>query len=375
MNIVRELVATDRQGLVRCIPGKSNLHARIMAELISAVKTIDGRSIRAVAIGSHLSQDAQISILKDYERGEIDVLTSTRFLDEGWDSRRARFCINAAPTTSPVITTQLLGRILRRTDDSRESIYVDFIDEMEGLGKGQYTALHALDLVKVDVNRVLGVLSPGGAHIKATGNHHIQFSPQILKMFTKSQGRLTHDLSIGKPREKADPLVRLWEEILAKEGQPAELDYNIALDNDFRKRLERARLAYLNTNGRDASDEEAINAIPRLSEHHQRLLGAYGIRVPLEEANDYPTTDTDPEKLVLGEAQTELLESWLDKLSAREADVITMRYGLYDGTPKKMDEIAATYGVTPERIRQIERHTLSVLRRIASNDANSIELK
>jgi RNA polymerase primary sigma factor len=56
------------------------------------------------------------------------------------------------------------------------------------------------------------------------------------------------------------------------------------------------------------------------------------------------------------------LRAMLDDLSEREAGVITMRYGLTDGKPMTLDEIGRVYGVTRERIRQIEAKTMSKLR-------------
>mgnify|MGYP002651514322 CR=1 FL=1 len=52
----------------------------------------------------------------------------------------------------------------------------------------------------------------------------------------------------------------------------------------------------------------------------------------------------------------------LDTLSEREAGVVSMRFGLTDGQPKTLDEIGKVYGVTRERIRQIESKTMSKLR-------------
>ena len=52
----------------------------------------------------------------------------------------------------------------------------------------------------------------------------------------------------------------------------------------------------------------------------------------------------------------------LETLSPREAGVIKMRYGLEDGQPKTLDDIGRVYGVTRERIRQIESKTMSKLR-------------
>lgn len=58
----------------------------------------------------------------------------------------------------------------------------------------------------------------------------------------------------------------------------------------------------------------------------------------------------------------EQIHQVLDTLSEREAGVITMRFGINDGQPKTLDEIGRKYGVTRERIRQIESKTMSKLR-------------
>ncbi|WP_425414675.1 RNA polymerase sigma factor [Pseudonocardia spinosispora] len=58
----------------------------------------------------------------------------------------------------------------------------------------------------------------------------------------------------------------------------------------------------------------------------------------------------------------EQLQSILETLSAREAGVVRLRYGLTDGRPRTLDEIGHVYGVTRERIRQIESTTMAKLR-------------
>ena len=58
----------------------------------------------------------------------------------------------------------------------------------------------------------------------------------------------------------------------------------------------------------------------------------------------------------------EQLGSVLETLTEREAGVVSLRFGLTDGQPKTLDEIGKTYGVTRERIRQIESKTMSKLR-------------
>jgi RNA polymerase primary sigma factor len=56
------------------------------------------------------------------------------------------------------------------------------------------------------------------------------------------------------------------------------------------------------------------------------------------------------------------LRSVLDTLGEREAGVMRLRYGLGDGRPRTLDDIGKVYGVTRERIRQIESKTMSKLR-------------
>jgi len=58
----------------------------------------------------------------------------------------------------------------------------------------------------------------------------------------------------------------------------------------------------------------------------------------------------------------EQIHQVLDTLSEREAGVVQMRFGITDGQPKTLDEIGKVYGVTRERIRQIESKTMSKLR-------------
>jgi RNA polymerase primary sigma factor len=93
------------------------------------------------------------------------------------------------------------------------------------------------------------------------------------------------------------------------------------------------------------------------------------LHTPLGEDGDSEFGDLieDSEAIQPGEAVSftllqEQLHSVLDTLSEREAGVVSMRFGLTDGQPKTLDEIGKVYGVTRERIRQIESKTLSKLR-------------
>jgi RNA polymerase primary sigma factor len=63
------------------------------------------------------------------------------------------------------------------------------------------------------------------------------------------------------------------------------------------------------------------------------------------------------------------LHQLLRTLSEREAAVVKMRFGLTDGEPKTLDEIGREFGLTRERIRQIESKTLSKLRHPSRSQA------
>ena len=94
------------------------------------------------------------------------------------------------------------------------------------------------------------------------------------------------------------------------------------------------------------------------------------LHTPLGEDGDSEFGDLieDSEAIQPGEAVSftllqEQLQSVLGTLSEREAGVVSMRFGLTDGQPKTLDEIGKVYGVTRERIRQIESRAMSKLRR------------
>jgi RNA polymerase primary sigma factor len=93
------------------------------------------------------------------------------------------------------------------------------------------------------------------------------------------------------------------------------------------------------------------------------------LHTPLGEDGDSELGDLieDSDAIKPGEAASftglqEQLHSVLGTLSEREADVVSLRFGLADGQPKTLDEISHVYGVTRERIRQIESKAMYKLR-------------
>jgi RNA polymerase primary sigma factor len=138
-------------------------------------------------------------------------------------------------------------------------------------------------------------------------------------------------------------------------------------------KLARVQRQMLQDLGREPTPEELAKELDMTPEKVIEVQ-KYGrepisLHTPLGEDGDSEFGDLieDSEAIVPSDAVSftllqEQLESVLDTLSDREAGVVRMRFGLTDGQPKTLDEIGKVYGVTRERIRQIESKTMSKLR-------------
>ncbi|RYI98771.1 MAG: sigma-70 family RNA polymerase sigma factor, partial [Actinomycetales bacterium] len=76
-------------------------------------------------------------------------------------------------------------------------------------------------------------------------------------------------------------------------------------------------------------------------------------------------TEPGPDLAVLDDETKHLIESLIDHLEPREADIVRARYGLLDGRQQKLADIGKRHGISAERVRQLERQALQTLRRIA----------
>lgn len=79
-------------------------------------------------------------------------------------------------------------------------------------------------------------------------------------------------------------------------------------------------------------------------------------------------TEPGPDLAVLDDETKHLIESLIDHLEPREADIVRARYGLLDGRQQKLADIGKRHGISAERVRQLERQALQTLRRIADPD-------
>ena len=109
--------------------------------------------------------------------------------------------------------------------------------------------------------------------------------------------------------------------------------------------------------------------------HVRRLMvlvkKTYSIEQPMGENNDYFLKDTiedtsavSPEDLLDDLSKFELVSRWLESITEVERKILTLRFGLDDKDPQTLDRVGKIFGVTRERIRQIESKALSKLRQI-----------
>jgi RNA polymerase primary sigma factor len=138
-------------------------------------------------------------------------------------------------------------------------------------------------------------------------------------------------------------------------------------------KLARVQRQMLQDLGREPTPQELARELDMTAEKVIEVQ-KYGrepisLHTPLGEDGDSEFGDLieDSEAVVPADAVNfpllqEQLHDVLDTLSERESGVVSMRFGLTDGQPKTLDEIGKVYGVTRERIRQIESKTMSKLR-------------
>ena len=110
-------------------------------------------------------------------------------------------------------------------------------------------------------------------------------------------------------------------------------------------------------------EEERVVELLRLARDHVSL------DAPVEEDGDTALGDLlardttpGPDEVVLDAEDRARLDDMLGNLDPRSADVVRRRYGLMDGRQAKLADIASVWGITAERVRQIERQAIAKLR-------------
>ena len=129
-------------------------------------------------------------------------------------------------------------------------------------------------------------------------------------------------------------------------------------------------------NGREATEEELARAMhcsaEKIREIKQVALDSISLETPIGEKEDSVLGDTvedkkiaAPEDEAAASLQNEQIAKLLATLTERERGIIALRFGFEDGIPHTLEEVGQQYGVTRERVRQIEKKALGKLKRPA----------
>ena len=279
---------------------------------------------------------------------------------------------------------KLIGRVPELTED----LIVELAEKIEAGLFAHEKLAREKKLSQKMIKELTWVVEEG----KRSKNHlleaHLQFVAEIAKYYT-GRGMLYLDLiqegNLGLIRavEKFDYLkgkpfknyARYWirqsiTRALANQEKTIRIPVHMV---EVINKLARVQRQMLQDLGREPTPEELAKELDMTPEKVVEVQ-KYGrepisLHTPLGEEGDSEFGDLieDSEAIVPADAVSftllqEQLHSVLDTLSEREAGVVAMRFGLTDGQPKTLDEIGKVYGVTRERIRQIESKTMSKLR-------------
>jgi RNA polymerase primary sigma factor len=138
-------------------------------------------------------------------------------------------------------------------------------------------------------------------------------------------------------------------------------------------RILRAQRMLVQTLGRDPTAAEIAERVDlpaeRVAEIKRLAMEPVSLHSPVGEEDGSELGDLiedsesiPPPEVVAGGLLQSHVEAVLDHLGERERDVVRMRYGLMDGEPRTLEEVGRAFGVTRERVRQIEAKSLAKLR-------------
>lgn len=162
------------------------------------------------------------------------------------------------------------------------------------------------------------------------------------------------------------------ERALINQSRTIRLPVHVSDDINRMLRFSRELMQKLN---REPSIKEVSEAMNVEQSHVRRLMvllkKTYSIERPMGENSDYFLSDTIEDMTTVSPA--ELLENlnryghvsqWFETLTETEKSILTLRFGLEDAEPQTLDTIGKQFGVTRERIRQIESKAIEKLRKI-----------
>lgn len=142
-------------------------------------------------------------------------------------------------------------------------------------------------------------------------------------------------------------------------------------------RMNRIARKLLQENGREASDEEIAKEmgidVSKVHEAKKTAQDPISLETPIGEKEDSHLGDfiedqktASPEEETAATIRREQIHELLaDNLTERERGVLYLRFGMDDGTPRTLEEVGKHFGVTRERIRQIESKALKKLKKAA----------
>jgi RNA polymerase primary sigma factor len=148
----------------------------------------------------------------------------------------------------------------------------------------------------------------------------------------------------------------------------------VHVSDDINRMLKVTRILVQDLN-REPTTKEVATKMEVNPSYVRRLMvllkKTYSIEMPMGENSDYFLIDTiedtsnhSPATLLEDINKFELVSEWLRELSENEQKIIAMRFGLEDKEPQTLDTIGRSFGVTRERIRQIEAKSLEKLRKM-----------
>jgi RNA polymerase primary sigma factor len=162
------------------------------------------------------------------------------------------------------------------------------------------------------------------------------------------------------------------ERALVNQSRTIRLPVHVSDDINKMLRVTRELVQKMN---REPSIKEVADTLDVNVAYVRRLMvllkKTYSIERPMGENNDYFLIDTIEDTSTISPAvlledlnKYELVSKWFETLNDSEKKILTLRFGLDDKDPQTLDTIGRSFGVTRERIRQIEAKSLEKLRKI-----------